>query len=398
MAENELRSLSAGLPAYSNMRDFMQIITGASYETYRQLVESLWEQRGNRQEQVDWINPDDWIPDRLQGAERDLAKTIWEKSGGRVNPRYIHYLWRFAKKYGLLEESGDAIRITAEGERFLQKDSDLITRIDNYEGIIAALQIVAERGTGKRGDFWDSFADFCRTYTNYRADNVIAGALYDRLMNLIERGYINRKGQFYEITNDGLSYLETVSSRRLDGKPADKQADLLRLAKTSSDNARAELADYLANMNPFIFENVIKQLLERIGYENVETTSPTNDRGVDLVADIQLGITHVREVVQVKRHRGNIGRPVLDGLRGSLHRFRAVRGTIITTGGFSRGTAAAAFEVGAAPITLIDGERLLDLLIEHGIGVRKKVVEYFEFDASELTRLESKAGDEPADL
>ena len=44
--------------------------------------------------------------------------------------------------------------------------------------------------------------------------------------------------------------------------------------------------------------------------------------------------------------------------------LNAVRGTIITTGDVSRGTAQAAFERGAAPITLIDGEKLLDLLIQ----------------------------------
>jgi hypothetical protein len=36
-----------------------------------------------------------------------------------------------------------------------------------------------------------------------------------------------------------------------------------------------------------------------------------------------------------------------------------VRGTIIATGSFSSSTKQAAFERGAAPITLIDGEKLL---------------------------------------
>ena len=32
----------------------------------------------------------------------------------------------------------------------------------------------------------------------------------------------------------------------------------------------------------------------------------------------------------------------------------------------------AAFEAGAAPITLIDGETLVNLLMEHNIGVRRR--------------------------
>jgi restriction system protein len=85
-------------------------------------------------------------------------------------------------------------------------------------------------------------------------------------------------------------------------------------------------------------------------------------------------------VIQVKRQQGNVQRPVLDMLRGSLHRFGAVKGTIISLGGFAKGAQNAAFEPGAAPITLIDGEKLLDLLIETGIGVRTKAVELLELD------------------
>jgi restriction system protein len=146
-------------------------------------------------------------------------------------------------------------------------------------------------------------------------------------------------------------------------------------------------------MDPFRFEELVKFLLEEMGYTDVETTSPTHDRGVDVVANIDLGISSVREVIQVKRHKGNIHRRVLDQLRGSLHRFDAVRGTIITTGGFSGGTERAAFERGAAPITLIDGEKLLDLLIEREIGVTKNTVEYIDFDVNKLTQFESEGAE-----
>jgi restriction system protein len=61
-----------------------------------------------------------------------------------------------------------------------------------------------------------------------------------------------------------------------------------------------------------------------------------------------------------------------------------VRGTIITTSGFSKGTRNAAFEQGAPPITLIDGGKLVDLLIEHELGVRKKAIEILELDEQAL--------------
>ena len=78
----------------------------------------------------------------------------------------------------------------------------------------------------------------------------------------------------------------------------------------------------------------------------------------------------------------NIQRTVLDMLRGSLHRFKAQKGTIITTGDYGKGAKDAAFEMGAAPITLINGETLIDLLLQHQIGVKKKTVDYYELDES----------------
>ncbi|MEI2776546.1 MAG: restriction endonuclease [Tetrasphaera sp.] len=167
---------------------------------------------------------------------------------------------------------------------------------------------------------------------------------------------------------------------------AGKGSELFRLARAVNDEVRARLHAYLLEMDAFKFEELIKLLLEEMGYDNVATTSPTNDKGVDVVGTIELGISAVREVLQAKRHKGTINQPVLDQLRGSLHRFNAVRGTIITTGRFSKGVEEAAFERGAAPITLIDGEKLVDLLVEHEIGVNRRQVEYLEFAPEKLVQ------------
>jgi len=272
----------------------------------------------------------------------------------------------------------------------------VVASIDSYEGVLTILRLVGERGPGKRSEFLPGFAAFCQTYTNYRSDSPIKGALYDRLINLIDRGYVNRSGQIYEVTDAGLAYLDQYANL-IPGKPevkSGKPSKLRRLAKDIRLESRQQLADFLMSMNPYKFEELINFLLEEMGYTEVETTSPTNDKGVDVVANIELGISSVREVVQVKRHKGNINRRVLDQLRGSLHRFSAVRGTIITTGGFSKGTASAAFEHGAAPITLIDGEKLLDLLIQNEIGIAKQTVEYFEFDSESLAEFDTKEPDE----
>jgi restriction system protein len=392
------RSLTPGLPEYSVARSFLRTLNGFSYTLYRSLYNSILEQRGNPRETVDWTNPEIWIVERLKGAEQELALRIWKGSKGALNPRYLRGPWYLCTKHNLLsKDEKETLTISPLGQNFLDKpDGPEVGSIDSYEGILTILRLVGERGPGRRSDFLPDFAAFCRTFTNYRSENPIKGALYDRLVNLVNRGYVNRSGQIYEISDAGLKYLNDHANL-LPGKPeiqSEKPSELRKLAKDTRREARQQLADFLTTINPFKFEGLIKFLLEEMGYTDVETTSPTNDKGVDVVANIELGISSVREVVQVKRHKGNINRQVLDQLRGSLHRFNAVRGTIITTGGFSKGTAEAAFERGAAPITLIDGAKLLDLLIQHDIGITKQTLEYFEFDAAKLAEFESDDPDE----
>lgn len=396
----ETRSLTPSLPVYANACHFLRIMNGVPYTLFRRTSSEIYEHRGNPQEQVDWRNPDEWISRRLTGDEAKLALRVWKESNHELNPRHLRGSWYLTTKHQLLSEDEEGIlRITTRGKEFLEDVSGATTaEIDSYEGILTILRLVAERGPGRRSDFLPAYTEFCHTYTGYQSDTPIKGSLYDRLTNLIARDFIARRGQVYEVTEAGLAYLERYA-QLVPGQPVgslDKRAELRRLAQEIREETRQQLAAYLEEMDPYKFEQLVKFLLEEMGYRDVETTSPVNDKGVDVVAEIDLGISSVREVVQVKRRRGNVGRRVLDELRGSLHRFNAVRGTIVTTGGFSRGTQVAAFERGAAPITLIDGDKLLALLIEHNIGVTRQVVDYLEFDASKLKQFEEQEGDGPA--
>ncbi|NEM89424.1 restriction endonuclease, partial [Escherichia coli] len=104
---------------------------------------------------------------------------------------------------------------------------------------------------------------------------------------------------------------------------------------------------------------------------------------------VQVGITTITEVVQVKRMQNTITRPYIDQLRGALPYHKAIRGTLITTGKFAAKCAEAALFPGAAPITLIDGDRLLELLIENNVGIRRSnAVELLDVDLQLFDELE----------
>src|SRR5690606_8112128 len=99
---------------------------------------------------------------------------------------------------------------------------------------------------------------------------------------------------------------------------------LLRSLEAYNRQQRDVLKKRLFRLTPYQFERMIKDLLEAMGYENVEVTKASGDQGVDLIASIQFGSTTIREVIQVKRVQGSVGRPVLDQLRGALHDFGAL--------------------------------------------------------------------------
>ncbi|MBK8047291.1 MAG: restriction endonuclease [Anaerolineales bacterium] len=115
------------------------------------------------------------------------------------------------------------------------------------------------------------------------------------------------RGHRYEATEAGLA---TLGSRveRTAGPSATprKGPDLFRMVRELRETVRRQLQEYLLGMDPIRFEELIKVLLEEMGYEHLATTAPSNDKGVDVVGTIELGISAVREVVQEAvqgRHR-----------------------------------------------------------------------------------------------
>lgn len=369
-------------PSYEELRLVLPIWDGRSRSQITGLQTTLGTLRGSPQDPGDWTNPDQWIPGRLQGSDRDLAEAIWQKSGGRVNPRHVYGHWLLACAYKLLvEDSHGGMTLTERGQDFINHSlGDAVSLIDEQEGVLKILTIVAEKGTGRRADFIPEWADYLQRYSRFGTDATIKDTLTRRLQSILERGFLTKTGTTYSITDEGLAYLGQTGGAE-DAGSFDELQEILQLVKQQKASVRASMQELLSTMDPIAFEHLIKQLLEAMNYQYVTVTAPSNDKGVDVVADIELGITSVREVVQAKRQKSNVQRTVLDALRGSLYRFQAVRGTIITTANFSKGAIQVAFEPGAPPITLINGEKLIDLLIEYGIGVRTRSIEVLELDA-----------------
>jgi len=375
-------------PVYSELRHLLRIWPRHRRKQVTGLRAAVNELRGTPQKTVDWTDPATWIPERLKGGDRELAQAIWDGSKGAVNPRHTYGHWLLAQKYELLHENGDGVlELTDTGRVFLeQPGGEAEAALDEAEGLLKLLSIVADNGPTRAGGLIEEWSDYLKRRSSFGTDSTFKDTLRRRLNNLLERSLIERKGNLYSVTQDGLAYLQRAGDE--DSVGGDDHHEVWALVRKQENMVRESLLELLLDMDPYAFEHLIKRLLEEMDYQNVQVTARSGDGGVDVVADIELGITSVREVVQVKKHRRPIQRKDLDALRGSLYRFNAVRGTIVTTARFAKGTKEAAFATGVAPITLIDGDKLIDMLIEHGIGVRKRTIEMLEVDPSAFAGLE----------
>lgn len=164
-------------------------------------------------------------------------------------------------------------------------------------------------------------------------------------------------------------------------------SDIQRAVQRRWVETANQLLDAIRQMEPAAFEALIARLLGLMGYENPVVVGRSGDGGVDVMADIEVGVHRLRTAVQVKRQARNVQRSVVSQLRGDMALIENVdHGTVITTAGFSQGAIQAARVPNRTPILLIDGEWLTELLIEHGIGVKVETIQYITFDEQGLHR------------
>src|SRR5205809_1262994 len=133
-----------------------------------------------------------------------------------------------------------------------------------------------------------------------------------------------------------------------------------------------ELLTRLSTVDPFRFERIVLDLLVAMGYggsfkEAAAVTQKTGDEGIDgVINEDRLGLDVI--YVQAKRWKSSIGRPEIQNFVGALAGKKAAKGIFITTSEFhdnARDYAAGIHQ----KVILIDGRRLAELMIEHGIGV-----------------------------
>lgn len=138
------------------------------------------------------------------------------------------------------------------------------------------------------------------------------------------------------------------------------------------------------------FETLVADLLLSLGYQGVEVIGGKDDHGVDILCEKRDGILLTRFAIQCKCKSLNnqIGPKDISTLRDNLSTYQCQRGILITTTKLNDDARTKARETGKDRIHFIEHEELLDLLAEHGIGIRSENVSYHQVDASQYKFLE----------
>lgn len=138
---------------------------------------------------------------------------------------------------------------------------------------------------------------------------------------------------------------------------------------------RDELLSLLYQLSPQRFEKLILELLAAMGYAGGSAnpgmmTKATGDGGIDgVINEDALGLDAV--YIQAKRYAADrkVGRPDIQQFIGSLTGESATKGVFVTTSDFSR-EAHDYLQRVQQRVVLINGQRLAQLMIAHGVGVR----------------------------
>jgi restriction system protein len=205
------------------------------------------------------------------------------------------------------------------------------------------------------------------------------------------------KRGFYRITQEGLDVV-AQKPREIDVKylkrfpkfqefvlPKNKEEKEISSAPTQSPEESFEygyqrihqvliedLLNRVKNSSPKFFERLVVDLLVHVGYggsikEAGKAMGKSGDEGIDgIIKEDVLGLDVI--YIQAKKWDGFVGRPEIQKFAGALQGQRAKKGIFITTGYFSKEAQEFISNIDTK-IVLIDGEELVELMIDHNVGV-----------------------------
>lgn len=279
------------------------------------------------------------------------------------------------------------------------------------EYVIPTLQVLSDGQSRQRREVFDAVADRAGVSDDARAETLKSGGTrYEQRMGWVlshlgKAKWVDRPERGHYVINDagraalakypqGFDYAlarevfapfwpekaKTAAPASTPVQPSDEISDPIEVIEDAVSRIEAsvgeDLLDRLRNSHPDFFEQAVVDLLLKMGYggaaQRGRRIGGSNDEGIDgLIDQDALGLDQV--YIQAKRYKegNNVGREPIQAFVGALHGFGASRGVFLTTSAFTSGAIDYAKKV-QSRIILIDGAKLVDLMIAYRVGVQEK--------------------------
>ena len=169
-------------------------------------------------------------------------------------------------------------------------------------------------------------------------------------------------------------------------KSSDAEGEEVGQEELSQEDFKNKLLSAIGKMSPKKFEMFSRQLLGKMGVEFTNIgVQVSNDGGIDGYGyhrDLD-DFRTTRVVIQCKRYNGgSVGSQEIDMFLGAMSKFQADYGIFITNSRFT--TAAVEAARSGKPITLIDGNDLVRLVIKYQLHIKPvqtyELLDFYDLD------------------
>lgn len=173
---------------------------------------------------------------------------------------------------------------------------------------------------------------------------------------------------FYRPQSGNSTSTQSDSGNPQISTPETPQETFERVYNLINEQLADELLNDVLNQSPVFFEHLVVDLMKAMGYGDGLVTKYSGDDGIDgIIHEDKLGFNLI--YIQAKRWKPDITitKPELQKFAGAMMGPPKVeKGLFITTAKFSPKAKEYAT---AQHIILVDGKKLTELMIEHGVGV-----------------------------
>jgi restriction endonuclease Mrr len=145
------------------------------------------------------------------------------------------------------------------------------------------------------------------------------------------------------------------------------------------DTVRAAHIERLNKLEGYEFELIVARLLDALGFRDTQVVGRSGDEGVDLISYLNSPLVTAKVAVQVKRHTANVGPKDVSYLRDRWA-HRADRLLFVTTSDYTPGAREVAAESRDKAVELVNGRELVNVMIEHSLGVRTRPLVTYDLD------------------